>query len=142
MPPSVQAIGIAVVVDLATRRCLVGRRRAGSHLAGMLEFPGGKSLPGESPAATAVRECLEETGVTVHAVEEWDLVEHEYPHAMVRLHFWRCEATRLKQPPHEPFTWTPLTGLDPQEFPAPNAAVIERLQVWAAGDQTASTHES
>lgn len=39
--------------------------RAGSHGAGVWSIPGGWMEPGESPAAAATRETLEETGVVV-----------------------------------------------------------------------------
>jgi ADP-ribose pyrophosphatase YjhB (NUDIX family) len=44
------------------------------------EFPGGKLLPGESPEAGAVRECLEETGLTVRITRVLDVVAgREHP---------------------------------------------------------------
>lgn len=39
-------------------------RRANPPSAGMYAFPGGRGEPGESPADTALRELLEETGIS------------------------------------------------------------------------------
>ncbi|QRM54843.1 NUDIX domain-containing protein [Sinorhizobium sp. BG8] len=41
-------------------------RRRNPPAADMYAFPGGRGEPGETPEETAIREMLEETGVTVH----------------------------------------------------------------------------
>ena len=57
---------IAVAVVTHGDRVLVGRRAANAeHAAGLHEFPGGKVEPGESPSAAAVRETLEEAGLSI-----------------------------------------------------------------------------
>ncbi len=48
-------------------RVLVAERPAGKPMAGYLEFPGGKLLPGETPEACLVRELGEELGVDTEA---------------------------------------------------------------------------
>ena len=83
MPSRAIPIGIAVVERDGCY--LVGRRGSGGPLAGRDEFPGGKCRPGESPQTCAVRECLEETGITVSA--DTLLLERTfaYSHADVEL---------------------------------------------------------
>ena len=53
---------VAAVIEEGGR-FLVARRREGSHLAGLWEFPGGRVEPGEEPGAALVRELREELGV-------------------------------------------------------------------------------
>lgn len=62
--PTPAPVAIAVVVG--ARGVLAGRRRAGIP---RWVLPGGKVQPGETPTEAAVRECAEETGLTVTAEE-------------------------------------------------------------------------
>ena len=70
-------------------RWLVNQRRAGTHMAGAWEFPGGKSHAGESPFAALRRELEEELGIDVHDAEPWLELAHDYPDKRVRLDVWR-----------------------------------------------------
>ena len=86
-------VAIAIVFDRDHERLLICKRKAGTVLAGYWEFPGGKCDAGETPAACACREVMEELGVAVRAVAELAVIEHRYPHALVRLHPFVCEWT-------------------------------------------------
>jgi 8-oxo-dGTP diphosphatase len=70
-------------------RWLVNSRRAGTHMAGFWEFPGGKSHPGEAPLAALARELDEELGIEVLAAEPLLELVHDYPEKRVRLDVWR-----------------------------------------------------
>lgn len=67
---------------------LLAQRPAGKAYEGYWEFPGGKVESGETVEEALKREFMEELGVTVLAAEAWCCVEHVYPHAHVRLHFY------------------------------------------------------
>ena len=56
----------AALVD-ASGRVLVQQRPAGTTIAGLWEFPGGKIEPGETPEAALIRELDEELGIAVRA---------------------------------------------------------------------------
>lgn len=67
---------------------LLGCRPEGKPYAGYWEFPGGKVELGESVLDALKREFQEEIGVHIVSAEPWCGVEHVYPHAHVRLHFY------------------------------------------------------
>jgi len=67
---------------------LLGKRLEGKPYPGYWEFPGGKVESGESIEAALKREFREELDVTILSQEPWCCVEHVYPHAHVRLHFF------------------------------------------------------
>lgn len=84
-------VAIAVVFDRARERILICKRKQDTVLGGYWEFPGGKCDPGETPEACACREVLEETNLAVRAIRKLAVIEHDYPHARVRLHPFLCE---------------------------------------------------
>ena len=86
-------VAIAIVFDPDHKRLLICKRKADTVLAGYWEFPGGKCNPNEAPADCACREVTEELGIGVRAVVELHVIEHRYPHALVRLHPFVCEWT-------------------------------------------------
>jgi 8-oxo-dGTP diphosphatase len=67
---------------------LFAQRPPGKPYAGYWEFPGGKVEPGEPIIDALGREFQEELGVEILEAEPWCGVEHVYPHAHVRLHFY------------------------------------------------------
>ena len=80
---------------------LLGQRPEGKPYAGYWEFPGGKVEAGEAIFDALKREFVEELGVEVISAEPWCGVEHVYPHAHVRLHFyisrdWRGDPQSLE----------------------------------------------
>jgi mutator protein MutT len=118
-------IGIAVVEHAG--RYLVGTRGPGGVLADFAEFPGGKCDPGELPEACALRECLEETGLSVVPVALLEVVRHEYPHGRVELHFWRCRPEGEPADPGGTFRWVDAAELAGLPLPPANAGVVARL---------------
>ena len=93
------AVGILLRADGAL---LLSTRPAGKPYAGYWEFPGGKIEAGESVEQALRRELIEELGVTIGPAEVWKVTEHDYPHALVRLHWckvhdWRGEFEMREQ---------------------------------------------
>ena len=150
MTTAAQRIGIAVVLSHDGTGCLVGIRPPETPLGGMLEFPGGKCLPDETPREAALRECLEETGIPIDSLRQLQECTCDYDHGRVELHFWLCRPRDADLPsPADPFAWSPLGELEAERFPEANGRVIKwlveaafSLEQLTAGDQTESTHEA
>jgi 8-oxo-dGTP diphosphatase len=94
---------------------LLGQRPDGKPYAGYWEFPGGKVEQGEAIVDALKRELVEELGVRVMSAEPWCGVEHVYPHAHVRLHFyisreWQGEPQGLE---NQAFAWQGCVAVEP-----------------------------
>jgi len=98
------AVGVLVRPDGSF---LLAQRPAGKPYEGYWEFPGGKLEPGESIESALARELHEELGLDVTRSERWKVLEHDYPHAYVRLHF--CKVVGWHGEPHgregQAFSW-------------------------------------
>ena len=83
------AVGVLLerAADGGGERFLLTSRPEGKVYAGYWEFPGGKVEPGESVEEALRRELHEELGITIGRAEPWRILLHDYPHALVRLHF-------------------------------------------------------
>jgi len=97
-PPIDVAVGILMKPN---GDVLLGSRPEGKPYAGYWEFPGGKVEAGEAVLDALKREFAEEVGVHILSAEPWCGVEHVYPHAHVRLHFfisreWQGEPRALE----------------------------------------------
>lgn len=120
-------VTIAVAVVVSGEDVLVGRRAADAADApGCLEFPGGLVEPGESPAAAAVRECREESGVEVAACDMLGRAESASSRGTAEILFFLCSAASPAEP-RPPFVWSAIANLDARLFPAANGAVLARL---------------
>jgi mutator protein MutT len=121
-------VALAVVFD-DQRRVLICRRKSGAVLGGYWEFPGGKCEPGESPAECAVREVAEETALSVRVQRPLKAIEHEYPHACVRLHPFVCRhlGGELSLREVAAAQWVAFEDLGNYAFPEANAALLQEL---------------
>ena len=88
----------AAVMQRPDGAFLLAQRPPGKVYAGYWEFPGGKVEPGEPAASALARELHEELGVQVETAYPWITRVFTYPHATVRLNFFRV--TRWKGEPH------------------------------------------
>ena len=123
-----KTIGIAVVEHQG--RYLIGIRPPGASLAGFAEFPGGKCEQDEDPAAAAVRECLEETGLHVEICELLTRRLYEYAYGSVDLHFYLCHPLAAPETNHDlrGFRWEEVFSLRSLKFPDANVPVVELLE--------------
>jgi 8-oxo-dGTP diphosphatase len=122
-------IQVAAAVIYHDGRYLITRRKPGTHLEGLWEFPGGKREPGETLEDCLRREIREELGVTISEPVLFQVVRHDYPEKSVELHFFRCtiqsdsvllEGTDLR--------WVTSEELSLFAFPEADHALVGALQ--------------
>ena len=97
----------AAVLQRADGSFLLAQRPEGKIWAGYWEFPGGKLEAGETAREALVRELREELGIEVTTAYPWITRLFTYPHATVRLSFFRVTEWRGELYPHEgqQFSW-------------------------------------
>jgi mutator protein MutT len=127
--PDVVEVVAALIQDEAGRY-LITRRRGGSHLAGMWEFPGGKREPGESLEDAMRRELAEELSASFSVGEKVETVRWEYPERTVVIHFYRCRLASGTIEPREAqaMEWVARERLKALEFPPADRELIARLR--------------
>lgn len=85
---SIVEVAAAVIVR-PDGNFLLTCRPEGKPYSGYWEFPGGKIETGEAPLHALDRELQEELGIQLIKAEPWITRKFTYPHATVRLHFYR-----------------------------------------------------
>ena len=109
-------------------RVLLTQRKAGAHLAGAWEFPGGKVLAGEDPRAALVRELAEEVGIDVVVGRPLEITYFAYPEKSVLLLFFLVERRQGSPEPRAldvaDLRWAHASDLDPSAFPPADVDVL------------------
>lgn len=107
------AVGVLVQADGSF---LLTSRPEGKAYAGYWEFPGGKLEAGESIEEALSRELNEELGLTIGEAKAWKVEVVDYPHALVRLHFFKVTqwSGELQMKEQQSYTWSVLpVGVSP-----------------------------
>lgn len=110
-------------------RFLLAQRPPGRPYAGYWEFPGGKIEDGESALEALIRELGEELGIGVAAADPWLTRTWRYPHADVRLRFFRIRHWRgeLRAREHQALAWQAAHHVDVAPLLPANHAVLVAL---------------
>ncbi|OGT14117.1 MAG: DNA mismatch repair protein MutT [Gallionellales bacterium RIFOXYB12_FULL_54_9] len=121
----------AAVLQRSDGSFLLAQRPAGKIWAGHWEFPGGKVEAGESLPDALLRELREELGITVVTAYPWVTRVFVYPHATVRLSFFRVTAWQGELYPHEgqQFSWQQATEVVVAPVLPANGPVIHALEL-------------
>ena len=128
------AVDVAVAVLLRPDGTfLLAQRPEKKVYAGYWEFPGGKVEPGETVREALVREIHEELGVEIIAAYPWTTQVFTYPHATVRLHFYRVtqwQGEPATQPhEHQAIAWQALDNLTVVPLLPANTTVMRALRL-------------
>ena len=124
---------VAALIRDDAGRYLITRRRQGTHLAGLWEFPGGKREADETLEQSLRRELAEELGAVFTVEELFETVRWTYPEKVVVLHFFRCRVTAGIIAPQEGqlMEWVAPAEFGRFDFPPADAELLRRLE--AAG---------
>jgi 8-oxo-dGTP diphosphatase len=125
-------IEVAAAVLIDGDGCfLLAQRPAGKAFEGYWEFPGGKVEPGESAVDAVRRELHEELGIEVEQVCPWLTRDFNYPHADVRLRFFRIYQWRGE--PHgregQRFAWQRTGALTVAPVLPANGPILRALDL-------------
>lgn len=110
-------------------KLLITQRKAGSHLEGLWEFPGGKRETNESFGECLRRELREELEIEVEPLEEIEDLTHAYTGKTVRLKFFVCALLAGEPKPVgcAAARWVTREELRDFEFPAADARLLGKV---------------
>ena len=122
---------VAAVIERDDGTFLLAQRPAGKVYAGWWEFPGGKVEEGETLRHAVKRELREELGIEVRDADPWIVRQFTYPHATVRLHFFRIRRWEGEPHPHEgqAFAWCRAESVDVDPVLPANGPVFRALSL-------------
>lgn len=129
-PSDIVEVAAAVITRL-DGGFLLARRPAGKPYAGYWEFPGGKVKPDEPLLHALKRELMEELGIYVEHAYPWITRTFTYPHATVRLHFYRVVQWHGEPYPHEnqELSWQFSNNVAVEPMLPANAPVLRALDL-------------
>ena len=121
----------AAVILRDDGKFLLAERPAGKAYARYWEFPGGKVENGESADSALKRELHEELGIEVECAYPWITRDYDYPHAAVRLRFFRVVAWRgrLQGREAQDFAWQSVHKLTVSPLLPANGPVLRALEL-------------
>lgn len=121
----------AAVLQRPDGSFLLAQRPPDKIWAGYWEFPGGKIEPDETPQDALVRELREELGISVETAYPWVSRVFTYPHATVRLNFFRVTAWRGELHPHEgqQFSWQHVSDITVSPVLPANDPILRALEL-------------
>ena len=122
---------VAAVIFNPNGEFLLAQRPAGKAYAGYWEFPGGKVEPGEDTASALKRELHEELGIETTLAHPWLTRDFDYPHADVRLRFFRVLAWtgELHGRENQQFAWQAIRSLSVTPVLPANGPILRALEL-------------
>ena len=127
-------VDVAVAVLLRDDgRVLLARRPEGKVYSGYWEFPGGKVEPGERVEDALQREIREELAIDIELAYPWITQVFSYPHATVRLHFYRVLGWKGEPhaTEHEALAWERPESVSVAPLLPANGPVLKALALPA-----------
>ena len=122
---------VACALVDADNRVLIAQRPAGKQLAGLWEFPGGKTGAGERPEMALIRELDEELGIAVKedCLAPLTFASHAYPdfHLLMPLYICRRWEGTAHAREGQALKWVRPRALRDYPMPPADAPLIPAL---------------
>ena len=135
---------VAAVIFNKSGEFLLAQRPPGKPYAGYWEFPGGKVEADETADAALKRELHEELGISVTLAYPWLTRDFDYPHADVRLRFFRIYewSGELHGREAQQFTWQLIRNITVAPVLPANGPILRGLALPAVYGITAAAETS
>ncbi len=123
---------VAVALIDEDGRILMTKRPEGKSMAGLWEFPGGKTEAGETPEAALIRELKEELGLDVKAdcLAPFTFASHAYPelHLLMPLYVCRKWAGIPRSLEGQEMKWVRPRDMRALPMPPADTPLVAHLQ--------------
>jgi mutator protein MutT len=137
-------IDAAIAIVTRGQKILVCQRKDDDTLGGFWEFPGGKCEAGETLEQCLARELREEVNIAATPIARLTTIEHDYPHALIRLHPFVCRHNDGEPQLLEcqAACWIDPAELRDRRFPPANETLIEEVIAYCEQRLPQSTSRS
>lgn len=110
-------------------KVFVSRRKKGTHLEDLWEFPGGKLQPGEARFHALKRELEEEIGIQVHSAIPFQSLFHRYREKHIFLDVWEVKSFsgQAEGLEGQEVCWAAVKDLHDYSFPEADIPVLNAL---------------
>ena len=123
---------VCALIERPGGEVLACKRGPDTHLAGLWEFPGGKTEDGERDAQALQREIAEELDVKIEVADALQFVEWDYGTVAIRLRPYRCRIIEGEPRPkvHAEVRWCKAEDLGDLDWaPADRPILREWLEL-------------
>jgi 8-oxo-dGTP diphosphatase len=123
-------IQVTAAIIVRDQKILVARRKPGSKLEGMWEFPGGKLDPNETPEACLTREIEEELGICDLVIERhWITTRYTYFFGEIELMVYLCKSSSPpnKSDAHDALEWAAISELSKYQWAPADIPAVQKL---------------
>jgi mutator protein MutT len=134
-------IDVTAAIIVKDKKVFAARRKAGMHLAGYWEFPGGKLEAGETPEQCLARELQEELQITTRVGTFVGESVYDYGSKLVRLVAYQVEhlSGDFEMIDHDELRWLDFDELDSVEWAPADIPLVEQYKkLVAASSNTGS----
>lgn len=124
-----EMLNVTAGIIKRNEKILIARRKAGKHLGGFWEFPGGKLEENETPEECLKREIREELGIEIRVQSHFMDSIFQYPEKSICLLVYWAEYLRgdIVLTDHDKAEWVIVNELGQYEFAPADKPIVAAL---------------